>query len=55
MLFAYPEHTFIYKDSKCVMKVVRYGINLTCFPDEKAVKLIEQHIAREKQDLESSN
>ncbi len=37
----------IHKDSKAVIKVVRYGITLACFPDEKTVERIEQFIARQ--------
>jgi hypothetical protein len=35
----------IYQDSKAVIKVVRYGLNLLCLPDEHAVELVEKQIA----------
>jgi hypothetical protein len=31
-----------------VIKVVRYGINLVCFPDAHAVELVEKQLARQK-------
>jgi hypothetical protein len=37
----------IYRDSHAVIKVVRYGINLLCFPDEHAVKLVEKQIVQQ--------
>ena len=40
----------IHKDSKAVIKVVRFGITLACFPDEKTVERIEQFIARQRTD-----
>ena len=39
----------IHIDSKAVIKVVRYGLNLACFPDENTVKLVERHIARQQE------
>lgn len=36
----------IHKDSRAVIKVVRYGIPLVCFPDEKTVELVERQIAK---------
>ncbi len=36
----------IHKDSQAMIKVVRNGINLACFPDEKTVQLVERQIAR---------
>ena len=38
----------IHQDSKAVIKVVRYGLNIACFPNDHTVKLVEQQIAREK-------
>jgi hypothetical protein len=35
-------------DSRAVIKVVRYGLNLACFPDEHAVELVERQIARQQ-------
>jgi hypothetical protein len=35
----------IHRDSKAVMKVVRYGLNIQCFPDAHAVALVEKQIA----------
>jgi hypothetical protein len=37
----------IHRDSRAVIKVVRYGLNLACFPDEHAVELVERQIARQ--------
>ena len=36
----------IHKDSKAVIKVVRYGLTTACFPDEQTVKRVEQQIAQ---------
>lgn len=38
----------IHKDSKAVIKVVRYGITIAAFPDEKTVERIEKFIARQQ-------
>ena len=35
----------IHKDSKAVVKVVRYGLTIACYPDEQTVKRVEQQIA----------
>ena len=40
----------IHKDTRAVIKVVRYGLNIACFPDAHAVELVERQLAREKQD-----
>jgi hypothetical protein len=37
----------IHRDSRAVIKVVRYGLNIQCFPDEHAVELVEKHIAQQ--------
>jgi hypothetical protein len=39
----------IHMDSKAVIKVVRYGLNLACFPDEHTVQLCELQIARQRE------
>ena len=39
----------IHKDSRAVIKVVRYGLNLACFPDEKTVQLVERQIAKQQE------
>ena len=39
----------IHIDSKAVIKVVRYGLNLACTPSEHTVELCERQIARQKQ------
>jgi hypothetical protein len=36
-------------DSKAVIKVVRYGLNLACFPDAHAVELVERQIAKQRE------
>ena len=38
----------MYKDSHTVIKVVRYGLNIACFPDEQAVELVERQITRQR-------
>jgi hypothetical protein len=45
----------IHKDTKAVIKVVRYGLNIACFPDAHAVELVERQIARDKQDPPTPN
>ena len=40
----------IHKDTQAVIKVVRYGLNIACFPGAQAVELVERQLAREKQD-----
>jgi hypothetical protein len=39
----------IHKDSRAVIKVVRYGLNIACFPDEHAVELVERQIVRQRE------
>jgi len=41
----------IHRDSKAVIKVVRYGLNLACFPDEHMVALCERQIAQQQKRL----
>ena len=38
----------MHRDSRAVIKVVRYGRNLLCLPDEHAVVLVERQIARKR-------
>ena len=38
----------IHRDSNAVIKVVRYGLNIACFPEEHAVELVERQIARQR-------
>ena len=40
----------IHKDSHSVIKVVRYGLTLANFPDEKTVQLVEKQIARQQEE-----
>jgi hypothetical protein len=43
----------VHQDSHAVIKVVRYGLNLQCFPDAHAVELVEKQIAQQwKRQLE---
>jgi len=35
----------MHQDSHAVIKVVRYGINLQCFPSAHAVELVEKQIS----------
>ncbi len=37
----------IYKDTHSVIKVVRFGLAIASFPDEKTVQRVEQQITRE--------
>ena len=39
----------IHMDSNAVIKVVRYGIKLACFPDEHTVELAERQLAKQKE------
>jgi hypothetical protein len=51
---AYTEQWGIYvanlmhQDSHAVIKVVRYGLNILGLPNEHAVELVEQHIAKQE-------
>ena len=47
--YAFYAANLIHIDSKAVIKVVRYGINLACFPDEHAVELVERQIVRQQE------
>jgi hypothetical protein len=38
----------MHQDSHAVIKVVRYGLNLACFPDTHAVELVERQIAHQR-------
>ena len=42
----------MHQDCKAVIKVVRYGLNLACFPDVNAVEMVEKQIARQKRAYE---
>jgi hypothetical protein len=37
----------MHQDSRSVIKVVRYGLNLACFPDEHSAELVEKRIAQQ--------
>lgn len=37
----------MHKDSHSDIKVVRFGLNIDCYPDEHAVELVERQIARQ--------
>ena len=49
----YTEHYTVYiadlihKDTRAVIKVVRYGLTIACFPDARTVELGERQIARQ--------
>jgi hypothetical protein len=45
----------IHRDSRSVIKVVRYGLNILCLPDEHAVELVEKQIARQRERRESED
>jgi hypothetical protein len=38
--------TIIHKDSRAVIKVVRYGLTIASFPDEETMQRIDRHIAQ---------
>jgi len=38
----------MHKDSHSVIKVVRFGLNIACFPNEHAVELVERQIPRQQ-------
>ena len=39
----------IHQDSHAVLKVVRYGHNIQCWPDMHTVEMVEQQITRQEQ------
>ena len=39
----------IHKDTRSVIKVVRFGVTIASYPDEKTVERIEQYIGRQKE------
>ena len=43
----------IHRDTRAVIKVTRYGLNIACFPDEHTVELVERQIAKQKQRRET--
>jgi hypothetical protein len=45
----------MYQDSRSVIKVVRYGLNIQCFPDEHAVELVEKQIAKQREREQCEN
>jgi hypothetical protein len=45
----------MHHDSRSVIKVVRYGNNIACFPDELAVELVERQIAQQKRRRENKD
>jgi hypothetical protein len=47
--YALYASNFIHIESIAVIKVVRYGLNLACFPDEHAVELVERQIAKQQE------
>ena len=38
----------IHTSSHAVIKVVRYGINIACFPDERTVERVEKYMAQQR-------
>lgn len=38
----------MHQDSRAVIQVVRYGLNILCLPNEHAVELVERQIAKRK-------
>ncbi len=45
----------IHQDTRAVIKVVRYGLNIQCFPDAHAVELVERQIAQQKRRREEES
>ena len=48
---AYQEYAIwlaglIHKETKAVIKVMRYGLNLACFPNKEAVERLDKLIAQ---------
>ena len=41
----------IHNDSRAVIKVVRYGITLACFPNKETVDRVERQIARQQAEM----
>jgi len=39
----------IHKDSHAVIKVVRFGVTIACFPDKETVEKIEKFIATQRE------
>jgi len=45
----------MHQDRRSVIKVVvRYGLNIQCYPDAHAVELVEKQIARQREHLRES-
>lgn len=38
----------IHRDTKSVIKVVRYGLNIECFPDKETVQRVERYLEKQK-------
>ena len=38
----------IHRDTKSVIKVVRYGLNIACFPDKETVQRVERFLEKQK-------
>ena len=47
--YALSVANLIHVDSKAVIKVVRYGITLACFPNKETVDRVERQIARQNE------
>ena len=43
----------IHQDTRAVIMVLRYGLNIQCFPDTHTVELVERQIAQQKRRRES--
>jgi hypothetical protein len=39
----------IHKDTRSVIKVVRFGVTIASYPDEKTVERIEQYIGKQRE------
>jgi hypothetical protein len=48
--FALYVANLIHNDSQAVIKVMSNGRTLACFPDEKAVQLVERQIAKQQEE-----
>lgn len=47
--YAISAADLIYQDTKSVIKVVRYGLTIQCYPDAHAVELVEKQSTRQRE------
>jgi hypothetical protein len=46
--YAIYDTNLVHADSRAVIKVVRFGITLACFPNKETVDRVERQIARQQ-------